>query len=229
MCGIFMLIACAALLVRADEGKVDLSRRIQFTARELLPNSPVVQQQLANAQGLTLAQLCEAALTRSDLTAGNSILKRVGGPGGLTTFMNSQGDAVSRLDHWAPALDEATPGEPRDTTTPAAIGDHVKALLLGSTLSHPSRRLLTAWLLANKSGGARLRAGLPSSWDIGDKTAVGNHGTTNDVAIVWPPNHKPLIVSVFITATAASVDERNAAIAEIGSLLGPLVHSRSDT
>jgi beta-lactamase class A len=228
MCGIFMLMACAALLVRADEGKVDLSRRVRFTARELLPNSPVAQQS-ADAQGLTLAQLCEAALTRNDHTAGSLILKWVGGPDGLTTFMNSQGDAMSRLDHWAPALNEAMPGDPRDTTTPAAMGDHLRALLLGSTLSHPSRRLLTAWLLANKAGGARLRAGLPPGWDIGNKTAVGNHGTTNDVAIVWPPNHKPLIVSVFVTATAASVDQRNAAIAEIGSLLDPLVHSRSDT
>ncbi len=227
MCGIFSFVACAALLARADAGKVDLGRRVRITARDLLPDSPVFHS-AGDAQNPTLADLCGAALTHNDLTAGNLVLKRVGGPDGLTAFMNEQGDAASRLDHGPPALNDATPGDLHDTTTPAAMGAHVRALLLGSTLSHPSRRLLTAWLLANKSGGARLRAGLPHGWDIGDKTATGRHGTTNNVAIVWPPSHKPLIVSVFITDTAASVEQRNAAVAQIGGLLEPLVRRQGD-
>jgi beta-lactamase class A len=103
------------------------------------------------------------------------------------------------------------------------MGEHLKALLFGETLSTTSQRLLLAWLLANRTGQGRLRARLPRGWVVGDKTAVGHNGTLNDVAIVWPTNHKPLVASVFVTDTKASMEQRNAVVAEIGSFLPVLI------
>ncbi|WP_425501035.1 class A beta-lactamase [Skermanella pratensis] len=218
LCSTFKAIACGAVLAKVDAGREDLERRIRFEAGDVVTYSPVTQDRVGG-DGMTLAEICEAAMTRSDNTAGNIILDSLGGPAGVTEFARSLGDTVTRLDRWETDLNEATPGDPRDTTSPAAMVANLESLVLGDTLSRPSRDRLTAWLVSNKTGDAKLRAGLPKDWRIGDKTGGGDHGTMNDVAVIWPPGRKPVIVSIYMTETKASFDDRNAAIAEIGRAL----------
>ena len=165
---------------------------------------------------MTLGELCEAAMTQSDNTTANLILKALGGPPAVTRFARSLGDPVTQLDRWETDLNEATPGDPRDTTTPDAMAANLHALAVDGGLSQRSRGRLNAWLVANKTGDARLRAGLPKDWRIGDKTGSGDHGTAKDVAVMWPPRRGPLVASVYITETKAFFDECNAAIAEVG-------------
>lgn len=217
MCSVFKAIAGAGVLAMVDDGREDLQRRILFEASALVPWSPVTETRVGG-HGMTLAELCDAAITRSDNTAGNLLLHELGGPAGLTAFMRRLGDATSRLDRWETALNEARPGDPRDTTTPAAMAANFQALLAGPALAARSREQLAAWLVASRTGGARLRAGLPASWRVGDKTGTGEHGTMNDVAITWPPGRAPAVVSAFITQTSASFELRSAALAEVGRI-----------
>jgi beta-lactamase class A len=107
------------------------------------------------------------------------------------------------------------------------MSHNLRALLLGSPLRSSSREQLTRWLLANRTGDARLRAGLPAAWHIGDKTGSGDFGTANDVAVIWPPGRAPVIASVYITQTDASVEERNAAIADIARGLPAVIEASS--
>lgn len=218
MSSTFKTLACGAVLARVDTGEEALDRRIRFAAGDVVTYSPVTEHRVGG-DGMTLAELCEATITTSDNTAGNLILETLGGPGGLTEFMRSLGDTTTRLDRWETELNEATPGDPRDTTTPVAMADSLHALLFEESLSPPSRDQLKAWLVANTTGDAKLRAGLPRDWRIGDKTGGGGHGTNNDVAVIWPPGREPVIVSVYLTESDASFDDRNAAIAEIGRLV----------
>ncbi len=180
----------------------------------LVSYSPVTKDRVGR-DGMTLAELCEAALTQSDNTAGNLILASLGGPSAVTEFARSLGDASTRLDRWETDLNEARPGDLRDTTTPDAMAGDLLSLVLGQHLSARSREQLTAWLLSNQTGGAKLRAGLPQDWRIGDRTGGGDRGTTNDVAVVWPPGRKPLILCVYLTGTKASFADRNATIAAV--------------
>lgn len=218
MCSTFKAIACGGVLARVDAGEEDLNRRIRFEAGDLVSYSPVTENRVGG-EGMTLAEICEAAITQSDNTAGNIVLESLSGPSGLTQFARSLGDDVTRLDRWETELNEATPGDPRDTTTPEAMAGSMRSLVLGDSLSPQSRDQLTAWLVANQTGDAKLRAGLPRDWRIGDKTGGGDHGTMNDVAVIWPPDRKPAIVSIYMTETDASFDDRNAAFAEIGRVL----------
>ncbi len=215
MCSTFKVIACAAVLARIDKGQEDLSRRIRFEASDLVTYSPVTKDRVGGG-GMALAELCEAGITQSDNTAGNLVLASLGGPSGVTAYARALGDAVTRLDRTETGLNDAVPGDPRDTTTPGAMTANLRALVVGDALSQPSRDQLTAWLVANQTGGAKLRAGLPGDWRVGDKTGGGDWGTTNDVAVIWPPDRKPVIVSVYLTGTKASFDDRNAAIAAVG-------------
>ncbi|MBP2312178.1 class A beta-lactamase [Azospirillum soli] len=218
MCSTVKLLACGAVLARVDEGQENLGRRIRFQAGDIVSHSPVTKNRVGG-DGMTLAELCEATMTLSDNTAANLILHSLGGPSQVTGFARSLGDSMTRLDRWETELNEATPGDPRDTTTPAAMAGSLRSLILGDRLSQRSRDQLTAWMVSNKTGDAKLRAGLPKDWRVGDKTGGGNHGTTNDVAVIWPTNRKPVFISVYMTETKASFDDRNAGIADIGRAL----------
>jgi beta-lactamase class A len=213
MCSTFKVLAAGAVLTRVDEGREHLDRLVRFEIGDVVSYSPVTKARTGS--GMTLAELCEAALTQSDNTAGNLLLKSTGGPAGLTAFARTLGDSETRLDRWETELNEAKPGDPRDTTTPEAMAVNLRALAIGSALSVRSRDQLVAWLVANKTGDAKLRAGLPKDWRVGDKTGGGDQGTMNDIAVLWPPGRKPVIATLYMTETTASFDDRNAAFAEI--------------
>ena len=222
LCSTFKVLACGAVLARVDAGQEDLTRRVRFEAAEVVTYSPVTKERVGG-DGMSLADVCAAAMTQSDNTAANLILKSLGGPAAVTAFARSLGDDVTRLDRWETELNEATPGDPRDTTSPAAMAANLRALVVGADrLSPRSREQLTAWMVSNRTGEARLRAGLPreGGWRVGDKTGSGELGTTNDVAVLWPPGGRPpVIVCVYLTETSASFEDRNAAVAEIGRVL----------
>ena len=215
MLSTFKLLAAAAVLARVDAGKEQLDRRIRFQPSDVVVNSLVTRDR-AGGDGMSLEALCEAAMIVSDNTAGNLLLASLGGPAGLTAYARSLGDIVTRLDRTEPELNEALPGDPRDTTSPAAMLSNLRTLALGNVLSPQSRERLTAWLIGNKTGDTRLRAGLPPGWRVGDKTGTGERGTTNDVGIVWPPGRKPVLVAIYLTGTPAEAAQRNATLAAVG-------------
>nr|WKF59504.1 Beta-lactamase [Paraburkholderia busanensis] len=226
MCSTFKALLAGAVLTRVDRGQENLARRVVFSKRELVSNSPGTSphtRELTGEEGMSIADLCKAAITLSDNTAANLLLKTIGGPAGLTAFARDLGDGITRLDRIEPMLNEATPGDPRDTTTPNAMLGNLRELLLGEHLSSPSRAQLLAWLVANETGGARLRAKLPQDWGVGDKTGTGEHGTANDIAILWPPGRGPVLVAVYLTGTDGDAARSNAAIANVGALVAESV------
>ena len=225
MCSTFKLLAVSALLGEVDAGRQQLATRIRIEPRDVLSYAPVTKQHVG-AEGMSLAELCDAAITWSDNTAANLILSRLGGPATVTRYARGLGDELTRLDRNEPDLNDATPGDPRDTTTPAAMANNLKALAFGSSLSAPAREQLVTWLVGCKTGDARLRAGLPKGWRVGDKTGSGNHGSANDVAVVWPEGHAPIVIAVYLTETAAQDDKRNATYASIGRAVAAAVGMR---
>jgi beta-lactamase class A len=96
---------------------------------------------------------------------------------------------------------------------------NVRRLVLGDALSAASRAKLTDWLVGNTTGDSRLRAGFPKGWRVGDKTGSGDHGVTNDVAIAWPPERQPLIVSAYYAESPADDKARNAVLAEVARIV----------
>ncbi|GAA3518671.1 class A beta-lactamase [Streptosporangium album] len=199
----FKVFACAAVLHKArtsDPGLMDkVVRWTPAELAELTANSPETTEYTDT--GMTPAQLCRAGITKSDGFAGNTLLKQIGGPRGLTGFFRATGDQTSRLDRPEPRLTEWKPGEERDTTTPAAAAQTFTKLTTGKTLHARDRGRLVGWLKASLTGANRIRAGLPKDWTVGDKTGTGgakNYGTANDLAIVWTPGSSaPIILSVF--------------------------------
>jgi beta-lactamase class A len=215
LCSTFKLLAAAMVLDRVDHKEEQLDRRIVFSPDDVVAYSPITKDR-TGGEGMTLAELSAAAVTRSDNTAANLMLDSLGGPKALTRFLRSLGDKATRLDRTEPTLNEVAADDPRDTTTPRAMAYTVQRILIGNVLSKPSEKLLIDWLTSNTTGEARLKAGLPAGWRIGDKTSSCGKGGTNDVAIIWPPNDRaPIIIAAFLADTDAPLEEREAALADV--------------
>ena len=217
LCSTFKFLAAAFVLARVDRKEESLTRRIVYARDYLVPYSPVTEKHVGG-DGLTVGEICEAAVTLSDNTAGNLLLDSFGGPVGLTAYMRSLDDGITRLDRREPALNEAKPGDPRDTATPVTMLEALRKTVLGTALSTASREQLTAWLVANKTGEKRLRAGVPKGWRVGDKTGAGERNATNDIAVIWPPGRAPIVVTAYYVEARATDGERSAVLADVGRL-----------
>jgi beta-lactamase class A len=217
----FKFLAAASVLSRVDRGSEQLDRRIPIEPSDLVEYAPVTGKHVGG--GLTVAELCDAAVVLSDNPAGNLLLATMGGPAGLTNFARTLGDDQFRLDRLETALNEATPGDPRDTTTPLSMLGNMERLLLGDALKPASRTQLIDWLIACRTGNQKIRAGLPKDWRCGDKTGGGGYGSNNDIAIMWPPGRRPVLVAAYVTETTAPLDARNAALAAVGQAIASAI------
>ncbi|GAA5120135.1 class A beta-lactamase BlaC [Pseudonocardia adelaidensis] len=215
MCSVFKALAAAAVLQRTPPEYLD--ERVHFTEADLIDPSPIAAQHVA--EGMTVRELCDAAVRYSDNAAGNLLLADVGGPAGITAFARSLGDEVTRLDRTEPELNTAIPGDERDTTTPRAIAGSLRALVLGDHLDPADRALFTEWLVGNRTGDERIRAGLPAGWRVGDKTGTGSYGTANDVAVLWPPDAAPIAVAVLTSRAAEDATRDEALLAEAAAVV----------
>ena len=218
MTSTFKMLAAAFVLARVDRGDEDLERRILFSPDDLVPYSPATKDR-THGQGMSLAELCEAAVVLSDNTAGNLLLASFGGPAGLTNYVRSLGDDITRLDRTEPTLNEAAPNDPRDTTSPAAMLESMRQILIGDALKLHSRERLLRWMRATQTGQARLRAGFPKDWVAGDKTGSGENGTANDVAVAVRPNGVPVLIACYLTGSKANSARLNETHAAIGRLV----------
>ncbi|WP_435593792.1 class A beta-lactamase [Nocardia sp. bgisy118] len=201
-CSTFKGLAAAAVLHRNPLSHLDTV--VSYTEADLLKSASVTSRHVAT--GMTIRDLCDAAVRFSDGTAGNLLLRDLGGPAELTAYARSLGDTVTRMDRIEPAITEATPGDPRDTTSPRALGTDYQRIVLGDALPADKRAFLRDLLEHNTTGAQRIRAGVPQGWTVADKTGTGDYGTLNDIGIVWPPGSAPLVIALM--SSKATVDAR---------------------
>jgi beta-lactamase class A len=221
LCSLFKTLAAAAVLRDLDRHGEVLARRVHYTEADLVDGSDKTREHLAD--GMTVAELADVAIRYSDNTAGNLLLRELGGPTAITRFARSIGDPVTRLDRWETDLNSAEPWRITDTTTPRAIGRSYARLVLGDALCRPDRALLTHWLLNNTTSGKRLRAGLPKTWTVADKTGSGSYGASNNVGIAWTPDGTPIVLAVQVTKPDQDAEWDNPLIADTAALLAEIL------
>ncbi|KEY58019.1 class A beta-lactamase [Serratia sp. DD3] len=217
-CSTFKVIAVAAILHHSLSHPGFLDQRIHYQASDLVTYSPITEKHLDS--GMTIAELCAAALQYSDNTAGNMLMKQLGGPAAITAYARSLGDTTFRLDRWETELNSAIPGDERDTTTPAAMAASLQKLTLGTTaLPEAQRQQLVNWMKGNTTGNKRIRAGMPPDAVIADKTGGGDYGTTNDIGVVWLSGRAPWLVVIYFTQPNQHATANNEAVAAAARII----------
>ncbi|WP_425568093.1 class A beta-lactamase [Phytohabitans flavus] len=216
-CSTFKGLAAAAVLHRNPMSHLDTV--VRYTRDDLMKNASITKNHVAT--GMTIRQLCDAAIRYSDGTAGNLLLRDLGGPAQLTAYARSLGDTVTRMDRIEPAITQATPGDPRDTTSPRAFGTDYQKIVLGDALPAQKRAFLRDLLERNatEAGAQRIRAGLPRGWTVADKTGTGDYGTINDIAVVWPPDGAPIVMAIMSSRAASDAEYDSALIAQAAAYL----------
>ena len=221
----FKTIACAKLLYDAEQGKINYKSTVEIKKADLVTYSPVIEKQVG--QAITLDDACFATMTTSDNAAANIILNALGGPESVTDFLRQIGDKETRLDRIEPELNEGKLGDLRDTTTPNAIVNTLNELLFGSTLSQDGQKKLEYWMVNNQVTGNLLRSVLPEGWNIADRSGAGGFGARSITAVVWSEAQSPIIVSIYLAQTEASIADRNDAIVKIGRSIFEVYSSQS--
>lgn len=220
MASTFKMLLAGAVLARVDAGQERPDRRIRFGRADVVTYSPRTESE-AGGEGMTIAAILDAMMELSDNTAANLLLATLGGPEGLTAFLRRVGDGVTRLDRIETALNEGRPGDPRDTTTPAAMLATMRALTLGDALSATSRARLVALMEANRVSGSLLRARLPQGWRVADRAGAGGFNTRGIAGLVWPAGGwAPLLVTAYLTeGPQQALAARDAVLAEVGATI----------
>jgi beta-lactamase class A len=217
MCSTFKVLLASAILKRSTQIDGLMQQRIKYQQSDLVTYSPITERHIKD--GMTVDALCAAAIQYSDNTASNLLMKILGGPGAVTTFARSIGDRQFRLDRWETALNSSIPGDRRDTSTPNAMASSLQRLALGDILEPRLQLQLRVWLQGNMTGAARIRAGVPADWQVGDKTGTGDYGTANDLALLWPPSRAPVVVAIYTTQVKKDAKARNDIIASAARIV----------
>ena len=232
MCSTFKLPLAAIILREVDRGNLRLDQFVPYSKRDIVAHAPITSRQLADG-GMSIEALARAAQMESDNVAANLLLSLIGGPAGFTSTLRSLGDSTTRLDRTEPSLNLVTPGDLRDTTTPAAMCQTIAHMLTANWLKPASHDLLVSWMMATETGLKRVRAGFPQGWRSGDKTGTGMapnmHDKYNDVAIVWPTGKAAVVVSAFYEGPMVSKrmrDEDQAVLAEAGRIAAAWLQGR---
>lgn len=208
----------AAILKKSMQDNQLLQERIMYQKTDLTNWTPITEKHLAD--GMTISELAAAAISYSDNTAMNLLVKKLGGPQEMTTFARSINDNDFRQDHIWPDEARSSPQSNLDSTTPAAMQKSLQNIALGNVLETTQREKLLTWLKENVTGNARIRAGVPKGWIVGDKTGTGfNYGTTNDIAIIWPPTCKPIVVAIYYSSNKKETPKRDDIIASATKIL----------
>ncbi|MFI8568535.1 class A beta-lactamase [Rhodococcus sp. NPDC078407] len=202
-CSTFKVYAVGAMLAAVDAGRLQLTDTRTITAEDKVPESTV---DWAPGSVVTLADLAAAALTKSDNTSGNLLIREAGGTAALTDFVRSLGDTEFRLDRTEPKLNTAIPGDPRDTTTPNSLLAGYRTLLDGDVLTQASRAQLLEWMGNTETSTARFRSGIPPQWTSADKTGTGSYGVSNDAGLLLGPDGQQILL-VVLSATTSGIDD----------------------
>lgn len=218
MCSTFKASLAACVLSRVDRGAEKLDAMISYGKSDLLDYAPAAKENLASG-AMSVADMCKAIVEISDNTCANLLLARIGGPAALTAFWRGIGDNVSRLDHNEPELNRSPPGDPNDTTTPAAMVGSLRRLVLGDALSTTSRAQLTEWMVNCKTGANRLRGGLPNGWRIGDKTGNNGKDASGDIAVAWPKPDTPILIAAYTQGGKPDAAQLQAVFAGVGRMV----------
>jgi beta-lactamase class A len=217
MCSTFKVLLASAILKRSTQIDGLMQQRIKYQQSDLVTYSPITERHVED--GMTVSALCAAAIQYSDNTASNLLMKILGGSGAVTTFARSIGDRQFRLDRWETALNSSIPGDRRDTSTPNAMASSLQRLAFGDALEPRLQLQLRVWLQGNTTGAARIRAAVPTDWEVGDKTGTGDYGTANDLAVLWPPRRSPVVVAIYTTQGEKDAKARNDVIASAARIV----------
>lgn len=212
-----------AVLAQVDHGRLRLDQPVRVEKSDFVTprqHSPIRDQHPEGGFSLLLRELLRYAVSESDGTASDVVLRLCGGAGRVRSWLHSLGIDKIRVMDTELAIGSAHGVQYRNSATPREAVRLLKAFQQGKGLSPASRGLLMQWMTETPTGLKRLKGRLPAGTVVTHKT--GSSGTrdgvaaaTNDIGLVTLPDGRHLAIAVFVADSAAPEDVREDVIARL--------------
>jgi beta-lactamase class A len=100
MQSVFKMAVAAAALAEVDAGRLSLDEAISIGAKDLSPPRSPIADAWPGRKVYSAGELLEAAVSDSDNTAADVLMKRIGGPGAVSGWLQSQKIEEVRVDRY---------------------------------------------------------------------------------------------------------------------------------
>lgn len=211
-----------AALARVDAGALTLEQRVRVEPAEFVHPGQRSPLRDANPNGaeVSVGELLRLAVSESDGTASDVLLRLAGGAPAVMKYLRGLGvnGVIVRDTEREIGRDPAV--QYRNWATPAAAVGLLRALHEKRGLSEESRALLLRLMIETPTGLKRIKGRLPAGTVVAHKTGTsgtrdGVTAATNDIGIVTLPDGRHLAVAVFVADARADQATREDVIAQI--------------
>lgn len=211
-----------AVLRQIDEGKLTLTQRVRVTKDEYVSerqHSPL-RDQYPNGTEVTVGDLLRYAVSESDGSASDVLLRIAGGAPVVMRYLRSLGVTGVQVLDTEQALGRDQTVQYRNWAQPVEAVKLLRTLQEGRGLSKHSRALLLKLMTDTPTGLRRLKGQLPAGTVVAHKTGTsltlnGQTAATNDIGLITLPNGQHLAVAVFIADAKADEAIREEVIAQV--------------
>ena len=194
-----------------------LQEVIHYKEDDILSYAPVTKEHVDT--GMTLFDICEAAVRLSDNTAANLIIAKLGGIKNFKLALRELGDDITNPVRLEPEMNEFIPGDDSDTSTPKQMALNLQKYILGDVLNEEQKQILINWMTDNTITDNLIKASVPDNCKVIDKSGSGTYGTRNDIAIIYPESGKPIIMAIMTNRKMKYAIPDDKLIADIASVL----------
>jgi beta-lactamase class A len=226
MQSVYKLPICMAVMKQIDEGKLRLDQKVKIARDDYVPaaaHSPI-RDKYPKGTELTVNELVKFALSESDGTASDALLKLAGGRTPVQKYVNELGVTDMIVLNTEKELAQDWQVQYQNSATPEAGVALLRALYEQKGLSESSRALVLKYMTESTPGANRLKGLLPQGTVVAHKTGTsgtqnGITGATNDIGIITLPNGKHLAIAVFVSDSPTDDSVREGVIAKVAKLI----------
>jgi beta-lactamase class A len=211
-----------AVLREVDRGALRLDQKISVAKNELVPrglHSPI-RDEHPEGTSLTVRELLRFAVSESDGTASDVLLRLAGGGAKVTEYLRGLGVRGVIVETTEMAMSRGEMVQYRNWAQPVEMVGLLKTMQEGKGLSASSRDVLLDFMIHGPTGAKRLKGLLPAGTVVAHKTGTsgtsqGSTCATNDVGILTLPDGRHVAIAVFVSDSRASEAVREGVIAKM--------------
>lgn len=211
-----------AVMKQIDAGKLRSDQEVEIKKEDFVAagqRSPL-RDNFPNGTKLPLWHLIEYAISQSDGTASDVLLRLAGGPAEVQKYVNEIGITDMAVKNTEKELGTDVKIQYDNYSTPNAAVKLLAELKSGVSLDRERTKLIRDFMNESPTGPNRLRGMLPEAAYVAHKTGTsgtrnGVTAATNDIGIINLPNGRFLLIAVFVGDSPADEKARDAVIAKM--------------
>ena len=222
MQSVYKLPIAMAMLYTVDAEKFALDEQIGVTPVDMVgpdQHSPI-RDKFPNGTALTVSELIRSAVSESDGTASDVLMRLIGGADEIQLYLSAIGVKDLAVISTEKELASDPQAQYLNFITPNSAVTLLRSLHEGNGISAENRELLLKLMVDTGTGAKRLKGLLPPANVVAHKTGTsstknGITAATNDIGIITMPNGRHIVIAVLVSDSPADEKTREAVIAKI--------------